>query len=218
MEFHIDSSRRTVTILAPWLNLTVVIRKLDNHLSIVTRLPADLVDYSNGLCNTGCPSHTKQNIKSAINQSCFKDKLNASFSCAINASLLNALPQSNLSIQMANLCQFDILHGLRYLPLSLYKGIVRDYKTLPNDGEHIIPITQPPEVFVLNVSIANRTPKSIHHTSTTTISFHQETPRPSLSTTTTLKQFETLNSSCSPQIMSLTIFIILFLLNILLNY
>ena len=132
--------RTTASILAPWLNLTLIVRKQDKYLSVVTRLPADLVDQSGGLCNTGCPTHTEQSIEHNVKLSCVDDQNSAIIGCGGKANLLNALKdQSNLTIQLIENCQFDVLNSLTYTPLSLYKGIVQDYKALPNYGDHIVP-------------------------------------------------------------------------------
>lgn len=141
LEFQIDAARTTVSILAPWLNLTIIIRKQNDYLSIVLRMPADLVDQSDGICQSGCPSHTRYNFARHIARKCSVDRADALFACSARAGLLNFFNHidANVSLQLTYSCQFDVLNSNSYIPISLYKGIAKDFLALLNIGVHVLP-------------------------------------------------------------------------------
>lgn len=139
LEFHINPTKTMASILAPWLNLTVIIRRHHNYLSIVMQMPADLLDSSEGLCHTGCANHTQNNINKLKQSSCNSD-VSLSLRGCITAGLLNVIPsESQLSLLLTHICQFDVLKNLTYSVLSILKAVANDYILLRDFGKHIIP-------------------------------------------------------------------------------
>ena len=139
LEFHINPNKTMASILAPWLNLTLIIRRHHNYLSIVMQMPADLLDSSEGLCHTGCANHTQNNINNLKQSSCNHDVFLSLRGC-IGAGLLNVIPsESQLSLLLTHICQFDVLKNLTYSVLSILKAVANDYILLRDFGKHIIP-------------------------------------------------------------------------------
>jgi hypothetical protein len=136
LEFTVDSSRTTASILAPWINTTIVLRRILGYLSIVVQMPASLAFQSYGLCHIGCPIHTQHNINVELSRYCTPIYNPAINFCGINATLINSGPSS---LNLVNACTFDILKSKTYKPPHLYRNMIEDYKALPNVGKYITP-------------------------------------------------------------------------------
>ncbi|XP_019849579.1 PREDICTED: uncharacterized serine-rich protein C215.13-like [Amphimedon queenslandica] len=170
LEVNVDSSKTTASILAPWLNLTVVIRKEGEHLSVVLRLPADLVDESEGLCQTGCPSFMHYETSQIRSQSCSNDSWNALIQCS--RFLLNFDPRNTAqSATLTQLCQTDVIYTNTYSIISLYRGIAQDLLALPRTGAYITPEPYPPDngINIHNgtITTSSSTAPSVIHPSST---------------------------------------------------
>lgn len=63
MTFGQDQS--VVTLMAPWLNATIIVRQYAQFLSVTLRVPREMSLDSEGLC-TGCPSHMYVNLTSFL--------------------------------------------------------------------------------------------------------------------------------------------------------
>lgn len=162
LEFNIDGSKTTVSILAPWLNLTVIIRKVGDQLSIVLRLPADIMDESEGLCQTGCPNYMQYNRKKILNKSCSGDSSKALLACSVTAGLLNFfISKPTVSSTMAELCQIDTLYDSSYSLLPLYIGIAKDILALPATGVHVRPKPHTPYNFNTNTKSSTTTTSAV---------------------------------------------------------
>lgn len=158
LEFNIDGSKTTASILAPWLNLTVIIRKVGDQLSIVLRLPADIMDESEGLCQTGCPNYMQYNRKKILNKSCSGDSSKALLACSMTAGLLNFfISKPKVSSTMAELCRIDTLYDSSYSLLPLYIGIAKDILALPATGVHVRPKPHTPYNFNTNTKSSTST-------------------------------------------------------------
>lgn len=113
-------------------------------MSVVLRLPADLVDESEGLCRTGCPSFMHYETSQILSQSCINDSRNALFQCS--RFLLNFNPSNAMqSSALTQLCLTDVIYTNTYSIISLYRGIARDLLALPSIGPYITPEPYPPD-------------------------------------------------------------------------
>ena len=56
LQLHLGSDGSVVTILATWMNTTIVIRRLAELLSVTLQVPGQMSFDSEGLC-VGCPRH-----------------------------------------------------------------------------------------------------------------------------------------------------------------
>lgn len=61
LQLIINSDGSGVSLLATWINSTVVIRKHANHLGVTIQVPGHLGFESDGLCR-GCPAHAYFNV------------------------------------------------------------------------------------------------------------------------------------------------------------
>lgn len=218
LEFNIDGSKTTASILAPWLNLTVIIRKVGDQLSIVLRLPADIMDESEGLCQTGCPNYMQYNRKKILNKSCSSDSSKALLACSVTAGLLNFFTSKPaVSSTMAELCRIDTLYDSSYSLLPLYIGIAKDILALPATGVHVRPKPHTPYNFntntksststtsadVIAITIFTGTTSSVRWVTATSAqvsitSSRTQSPSPTVSSSS----FQTLSSSLSSSSLS----------------
>ena len=56
LQLHVDDSGTVASILAPWINSTIIIRRISGFLSVSLQVTGHLAFESEGLC-TGCPRH-----------------------------------------------------------------------------------------------------------------------------------------------------------------
>ena len=217
LEFNIDGSKTTASILAPWLNLTVIIRKVGDQLSIVLRLPADIMDESEGFCQTGCPNYMQYNRKKILNKSCNGDSSKALLACSMTAGLLNFfISKPKVSSTMAELCRIDTLYDSSYSLLPLYIGIAKDILALPATGVHVRPKPHTPYNFntksststtsadVIAITVFTGTTSSVRWVTATSsaqvsiTSSRTQSPSPTVSSSS----FQTLSSSVSSSSLS----------------
>ena len=145
IDFHVNQNRTVASILAPWLNLTVIVRKHDDMLGVVLRMPADIARNADGLCSTQCPSHSVHNINSFKARKCVEDANSALYACTFNADLYKILHGASRTDQISlipifsDICSFDVLNSLSYSVLSFMKAIAKDYRLLPDVAPDIMP-------------------------------------------------------------------------------
>lgn len=144
LDFNINKDRSIVSIVAPWLNLTIVITKHKEYLGVVLRMPIDLAKNSEGLCSNKCPSHSVLST-SFDNETCYHDTNSALFSCSENAGLR----ESRAPSFFVDICQFDVVYSLSYNNiLSFLKSIALQFSLLGNYARDIIPEPGSPGAIV----------------------------------------------------------------------
>ena len=174
IDFNINEDRTIATILAPWLNLTIVITKYGDNLGVVLRMPADLGRGAEGLCSSSCPSHASlDEVDSVKEESCYHDTNSALYGCAITADLYSILSGQvgddvhTISEPFVETCQFNVLQSLSYSVLSFLRAIAKQYSLLPNVAPDITPEPFDPD---LTFPPVEPDPTSTAGTSTTTVS------------------------------------------------
>lgn len=126
------------SILATWLNTTIVLRQYAGYLSVTVQVPGMLAFESEGLC-TGCPAHTQNiNISTevvAYRQRCPEASNKATLHCYLDGGVVN-VPEfafvDNASYR--EMCIFDALRAESLQVLSLVNAIARDAVALPPIG------------------------------------------------------------------------------------
>lgn len=125
-----------VTLLAPWINTTVVIRRHANLLAVTLQVPGHLAFESDGLCR-GCPAHAHFDVfEFSTNAGGCRDvSTNALFHCW---EFTQNVPQLDTVINTTygEICRYNLLRGNSsdYGVLSFQKAVIEDAMLLHNDG------------------------------------------------------------------------------------
>ena len=135
LQMNIDPSGTVVTLLAPWINTTIVIRRHADLLAVTLQVPGHLSFESDGLCRS-CPAHTRFNMEKfeSDSQTCFDENLNALFHCFAFANNLLFSEVTNTSY--AIMCKYNLFrwNSSDFGLLSFYKAVFEDAKLLHNYG------------------------------------------------------------------------------------
>ena len=206
IDFTIDDNRTVATILAPWLNLTIVVTKYDGYLGVVLRMAADLGFGSEGLCSNSCPAHSVMDIEAfKKNSSCSHDANSALYGCTINTDLNSVLEGAVertdlISIPFIKVCQFDVLQSLSYGVMSFMRAIADQYSILPNVAPYITPEPFDPDIVppILTTTTTPTTTTPMH----TSMLKASPTTVTTVSTTTTATTATTGPSSAADQVTS----------------
>lgn len=140
-------NKTMATILAPWINTSIVIHRTEGYLSVTLQVPEPLtrVNEVAGLCSQGCPDgfEVSDAALALPDYQCSQNKPNTAILCL--ELMMPTLPTSSSSY--SELCVYDILltHNLTLL-LSLYKALAEDALMLPDVTQIIVtpPETTPP--------------------------------------------------------------------------
>ena len=122
------------TILAPWINTSIVIHRAEGYLSVTLQVPEPLSREHEvtGLCSQGCPAgfEVADEAISLPEYKCSGNKANTSIMC-LELMLPSFSPSS-----YTKLCVYDILltHNVSLL-LSLYKALADVALMLPDVTE-----------------------------------------------------------------------------------
>ena len=136
------------TILAPWINTSIVIHRIDGYLSVTMQVPEPLSRANDvtGLCSRGCPSGfavTERRV--ALPE--YKCQQNRQITSLMCLALGLATPAIG-SISYSELCVYDILLTHDLALLSLYSALNNDTLRLPDITEiapPTLPNTTPPD-------------------------------------------------------------------------
>ena len=143
------------TILAPWINTSIVIHRTDGYLSVTLQVPEPLSRNSEvmGLCSTGCPSGFELSQEAVVlnDYPCSQDKIHTSIMCLILDT------PSDHSGQYGTMCSYDLLQTHDLSILSLYNALYNDTRLLPDVTEIIT--TLPPTMTTPSISETTPTPK-----------------------------------------------------------
>ena len=176
-----NSNGSVVTLLATWLNTTIVIRQYASFLSITLQVPGEISYKSEGLC-TGCPPHMYINITHFNNQiksNCSDDETRALLSCFVNGGVVN---QDNL-VDVTNntyleACVYSMFKTKSAEVLSMIKAVAGDAMLLVNIGDSPTP-QQPTNPHAFPLSSPTQT-SSTHDDSSPESSSHFLFPSPLL--------------------------------------
>lgn len=142
MNFDPDDSGGgvVVTLLAPWINTTVVIRRhaQPDLLAVTLQVPGHLAFESDGLCR-GCPAHTHFDIVNystiTLGGGCGDVSNNALYHCW---GFTNSIPEFSdvINITYGEICRYNLLraNSSNYGMLSFQKAVIEDAKLLDNHG------------------------------------------------------------------------------------
>ena len=139
------------TIASNLLNVTVIIRRYANHLSVTVQVPGIMILTTDGLCNGGCPHHTYRNITNFINRfanpetsECFSDHNTATFHCFTYIGNGRTFGLTNSTY--TEVCQFDMLWEKNLRMVTFINATVRDALLLPNVGSPPPPFVEEPTI------------------------------------------------------------------------
>ena len=145
------------SILATWLNTTIVLRQYAGYLSVTIQVPGMLAFESEGLC-TGCPAHTQNiNISTEIvtdRQRCRDASNTVTLNCFLSGGVVNVREFADVdNSSYRDMCVFDALRAGGVQMISLIKAAA-------SDAVALVPIgTVPrPEPVDLSSSLPTRFP------------------------------------------------------------
>ena len=125
-----------MTLLAPWINTTVVIRRHADLLAITLQVPGHLAFESEGLCR-GCPAHTHFDVVEFSTSAghCGGVSNNALFLCwefANNIPLFSEV----INTTYGEICRYNLLqaNSSDYGVLNFQKAVLEDAKLLRSYG------------------------------------------------------------------------------------
>lgn len=136
MNMNSTDAGGVVTLLAPWINTTVVIRRYADLLAVTLQVPGHLSFQSDGLCR-GCPAHAHFDaVKFSTNLGdCSGVSNTALFHCW---EFTQNLPEfaDVVNITYGEICRYNLLRANSggYGVLSFQKAVVEDAKLLRSFG------------------------------------------------------------------------------------
>ena len=173
-----------ITLLAVWINTTIIIRQHGNALSVVIQLPGDLSFHSEGLCR-GCPRHAYFNVTEKNNEvrsHCYQQNEDAVFRCFFQPELLNRGDFNEiLNDTYHDYCEFDLHTTESIDSVALLKAIGHDSGLLQDRG--FVPVVIVPTIEIPSYTTASETASETTLPPTTTIA--SETTLPPITTITT---------------------------------
>ncbi len=170
-----------ISLLAVWMNTTIIVRGYGDALSVTVHIPGDMSFFSDGLCR-GCPRHAYFNTTEVNNQvsaHCAEANSAAVLSCFVYSELVNQFAFDKIvNNTYVDYCQFDMYQKQSADALSVMRSVGQDAKLLPDVG--FVPVVVIPTIQT--PSSATSEPDSTS-SSTTTLT---KTTIKSTETTTTL--------------------------------
>lgn len=150
LQLTVDANGTVASLLATWLNTTIVLRQYAGYLSVTIQLPGLQAFESEGLCR-GCPPHTHLDMTQTLamnRQSCVQQSNIATFECFTKGGV-TGFGDLVHNASYIDMCRFDVLKAENLDILSLVNAAVRDATVLPPVGFVPSPLepTDPPQVF-----------------------------------------------------------------------
>ena len=122
-----------VTILAPWINTSIVIHRTESHLSLTLQVPEPLTREGEvaGLCSEGCPAgyDVEPNVVEVPEYECGENKMSILVMCLTLG--LTTPPVGTMLY--SKLCSYDILLTHDLSLLSLYVALNQDALALSDE-------------------------------------------------------------------------------------
>ena len=144
------------TIIAPWINTTIIIHRSQDYLSVTLQVPEPLTRSSDitGLCSEGCPTgfEVSDTDVEVTDYMCADNRLSVLVMCL---TLDLTLPPVG-SMTYTKLCAYDILLTHNLDLLSLYFALNEDALMLPDVIEFEV-TTSPTEITTSSSSSSSRT-------------------------------------------------------------
>lgn len=201
LQLIINSDGSGVSLLAMWINSTVVIRKHANHLGVTIQVPGHLGFESDGLCR-GCPAHAYFNISQfneetserceAENWSvlylCFTgfsnrfSIYNASYAdiCSYHLWRGNTTSHEELSFLLTVSNDAQLLSDRGYVPPRTFEIVSLSNLPITNDLCHP---TRQPNASVTTIELTDTTDRTTTYSTTQRV--YSETDKPTLNASTT---------------------------------
>ena len=150
LQLTLGEDGSVVTLMATWLNTTIIIRQYAQFLSITLQVPGEISMESEGLC-TGCPSDLYVNI-TAFNEKvpslCPDDNTRAISNCFDHAGVANQNPLQNVfNNSYLEACVFSMFKIKTSEVLTMFNAIASDATLLMNVGKRPRPT---PSTFTIN--------------------------------------------------------------------
>ena len=123
------------SLLATWLNTTIVLRQYAGYLSVTIQLPGHQAFESEGLC-TGCPPHTHIDIAQALamdQRNCVSENNIAAINCYTRGGVTH-FGELVRNASYGDACIFDVLRAGTLDILSLVRATTGDARALPPIG------------------------------------------------------------------------------------
>ena len=138
------SNQSVATLQAPWLNVSIIIRRVDGYLSVTLQVPKPLSHRNDvsGLCSTGCSAVTIQENTNLPTYPCPADKLAAGLICLDLEAVLqlyDSLQEQERSISYSDPCRYDLVLTHNLSLVSLYEALAKDSLQFPD----VITLTRP---------------------------------------------------------------------------
>ncbi len=190
-----SANSSVVSLLAVWINTTIIVRRHNDALSVSVYIPGDMSFYSEGLCR-GCPRHAYFNVTSFNSQvatRCSSSNYDAIFQCFIHSELVDQIQFNDITNNTyLEHCQFNLYKKESLDALSIMRSVGQDARLLPDIGfVPIVVVPSPPSPSP--GTYPSSSPTIIIETSTD----HVETSSTTASTTTTDNDFFNSASSLS---------------------
>ena len=139
LHLSVDADGTVASLLATWINTTIVIRRHADLLSVTVQVPGHLAFESDGLCR-GCPAHayvnmTRFNELMTLSDHCDTESTDATFLCFFGFA--NRLEfDSIINASYSDMCIYNMWRGntTNYDVLSLLIAVSNDAKMLPDQG------------------------------------------------------------------------------------
>ena len=134
LQLIMNSDGTAVTLLASWINTTVIVRKHANLLGVTVQVPGHLGFESDGLCR-GCPAHANFNVSQfndKASEYCDDENWSILYLCFFGFS--NRFNIHNASY--ADICTYHLWRGntTSHEELSFLLAVSNDAVLLPDRG------------------------------------------------------------------------------------
>lgn len=140
LQLSVDPNGNLVTILATWINTTIVIRRYADLLSVTLQVPGHLAFESDGLCR-GCPAHAYLNVTQfnyrMTASDCVDESNAATFNCFIHGEVSNKLEfNSILNSTYSDICVYSLWrhNSTDNSVLSFIRAVSDDARRLIDHG------------------------------------------------------------------------------------
>lgn len=126
-------NQTVATILAPWINTTIIIHRIDGYLSVTIQVPESLARKNDvtGLCSDGCGAGLQvSDVLPEYQQRCPHNYLSTSVMCL--ALGITPPRQTESGPLYSQLCSYDLMLTHDDTLLSLYQALGEDATRLPD--------------------------------------------------------------------------------------
>ena len=155
---QLSVNKTVASIVAPWINTTIIIHQADKHLSVSLQVPEPLsrANEVTGLCSEGCPPSFQPLPKEMELKwyGCTDNRYEVSVMCLV---LGLAIPPSGTTTY-SDLCLYDILKTHDLSLLSLYSALNQDALLLPDVTEIY---TNPPTTVMSETTPTSQHPQQV---------------------------------------------------------